>query len=436
MSIEVSRSDQRVTRILFTGIAKTLLPRLELRDLAPGDTLIRQGDESDAAYFLESGSLAVRAETVYGPTQLAKIEAPALIGEIGAFTGLSRIASVEAATEARLYRIDRAQLLALGREQPDLLLSVIEQLGQNMRAVNEGLALFANALSALEKRDFDASILKDLENPPPQLASFAAAFRRFAEQISIKRRQQDEMANAALIQKSFLPPAPAIDVQDGRVRIRAAMRPAREVGGDFYDFFALDTHRIALVIGDVCGKGLPASLFMSAAVTILRMAARETSDPVRIMSRANALLGRDNAASMFATVFYGVLDLRDGALDYCNCGHNAAVLLAVDGACRRLAGGGLPLAVCEDSPVTGQRISLTRGDRLVMFTDGLSEALDIANEEFGEARLLESLQRHYASPAEALLRQLFADVDAFTLEARQADDMTCVLLAWCADNAC
>jgi len=427
---EPGTSDPAAMRIVFADLAAMLLAVLPPRMLAPGETLMRQGEESDAAWFLDTGSLSVRTETLYGPVTVAALDAPCLIGEIGAFTGLARTASVEATTAARVYRIDRAQLLALGREKPELLFSVIEQLGQNIRSVNEGLALYANALAALERRDFDAAILDELANPPPQLAPFAAAFRRFAEQIFIKRRNQDEMANAALIQKSFLPAVANMDIDEGRVSVRSVMRPAREVGGDFYDYFRLDAHRLALVVGDVCGKGMPASLFMSAVMTTLRIAARETVDPAQILSRANALLGRDNAASMFATVFYGVLDLRDGVLDYCSCGHNPPVLIGPDGVCRRLVGGGLPLAVCEDAPVTGRRATLAHGDLLLMFTDGLSEALDVSDAEFGEARILDSLTRRHTTSLDDLLHGLFSDVDAFVGEAVQADDMTCVALAW------
>jgi phosphoserine phosphatase RsbU/P len=175
--------------------------------------------------------------------------------------------------------------------------------------VSKAVALYTNAFTALEKREFDRGILEDLVNPPPQLAEFSAAFRRLADRILTTQRQQEEIASAALIQRSFLPNEPTANISDSDFEIRARIRPAREVGGDFYDFFMLDADRLAIVVGDVCGKGIPASIFMTVVVTTLRTAAREEPDAASTIERTNAVLCRDNAASLFATVFYGVLNL-------------------------------------------------------------------------------------------------------------------------------
>ncbi|HEY8138376.1 MAG TPA: cyclic nucleotide-binding domain-containing protein, partial [Methylocystis sp.] len=185
-------------------VLKDIVASLAPIELRPGDILMRQGEVSDAAYFLESGSVLVYAETPYGPVSLATLEGPRLVGEIGAFADLERTASVKAVGAARVFRIGRAPLLELGRKSPELLMSVVRQLGQQIDSVNKAVALYTNALAALEKREFDEAILSDLAAPSPRLAEFAGAFRRFAGQILGKRRQQDEMAAAAMIQKSFL----------------------------------------------------------------------------------------------------------------------------------------------------------------------------------------------------------------------------------------
>src|SRR5262249_27005617 len=146
--------------------------------------------------------------------------------------------------------------------------------------------------------------------PPAALAEFSAAFHSFAEEISSKRRQEAELESAALIQHSFLPKQPHLHLVNRGLEVYGKIRPAREVSGDFYDFFMLDQDRMAIVIGDVCGKGIPASLFMAVVVTVLRMVARQEITVLLTMSRANSILCRDNLAQLFATVFYGVLDLR------------------------------------------------------------------------------------------------------------------------------
>jgi len=422
---ETSSSEQSF--MSSEALAK-ILAALRPINLQSGDVLIHQGEASDVAFFLESGSLLVYAETRYGTVSLATLQGPRLVGEIGALAGLARTTSVKALTPARVFRISRAQLFELSQKSPELLMSVVRQLGQQIDSVNRAVALFTNALAALERREFDRGILDDLVNPSPQLAEFSAAFGRFADQILSKQRQQDEMASAALIQQSFLPKESTVNVTDSDFEIRAKIRPTREVGGDFYDFFMLDADRLAIVIGDVCGKGIPASLFMAVVVTVLRTAAREEPDAASTISRANALLCRDNAASLFATVFYAVLNLRDGTLEYCNCGHNAPVHLPASGDPRRLTATGLPLALFADRPAAVSCIQLNPGDDLILFTDGVTEALSPLEEEFGDPLLVETLLNNRNSTTAELVSRLFAAVDSFAQEKEQADDITCVAI--------
>ena len=405
-----------------------VLASLHPIDLQSGDVLIHQGDASDAAYFLNGGSLLVYVETSYGPVSLATLQGPSLVGEIGALTGLARTTSVKALTPAQVFRIARAQLFELSQKSPELLMSVVRQLGQQIDSVNRAVALYTNALAALGTREFNSKILDELANPSPQLAEFSTAFRRFADEILSKRRQEAEMASAALIQQSFLPKQSAMNVADRDVEIEAKIRPTREVGGDFYDFYMLDADRLAIMIGDVCGKGIPASLFMAVVVTVLRTAAREEPDAASTIARANTVLCRDNAASLFATAFYAVLDLRSGALQYCNCGHNAPVLIPASGEPRRLLSTGLPLALFADRPATALSIQLNPGDNLVLFTDGVTEAINPLKEEFGDSLLLETLLRDQNLTTTALVSQLFTAVDDFALGEEQADDIACVVV--------
>ena len=423
-----AREDSSEQSFMSSEALAKVLASLRPIDLNSGDVLIHQGEASDAAFFLDSGSLLVYEETRYGPVTLATLQGPRLIGEIGALTGLVRTTSVKAIAPTRVFRISRPQLFELSQKSPELLMSVVRQLGQQIDSVNRAVALYTNALAALERQEFDKGILDDLANPPPQLAEFAATFSSFADQILSKRRQQEEMASAALIQQSFLPKESTVNVIDSDVEIRAKIRPAREVGGDFYDFFKLDADRLAIVIGDVCGKGIPASIFMAVVVTVLRTAAREEPDAASTIARANAILCRDNAASLFATTFYAVLNLRNGTLEYCNCGHNAPVHIPASGGPRRLAPTGLPLALFADRPAAASCIQLNPGDDLILFTDGVTEALNPSKEEFGERLLVETLLGSRDFPAAELVSRLFAAVDSFAQGEAQADDIACVAI--------
>ncbi len=403
-----------------------VLDSLDPLILQPEEVLLRQGEESDAAFFLDSGLVQVYEETRYGPVVLATLRAPRLIGEIGALAGLRRTASIKALTPATLFRINRAQLFKLSRRAPELLMGVVRQLGQQIESVSQAVALYTNALAALERRELDSSILEDLANPPGQLAEFSVAFNRLANQIRTKQRQQEEMASAAMIQYSFLPKETALNAIDKSVEVHAQIRPTREVGGDFYDIFMLDQDRLAIVMGDVCGKGIPASIFMAVVVTVLRMAAREEPDPASAIARTNAILCRDNTASLFATTFYGVLNLRTGALDYCNCGHTEPVRLPASGPPIRLDATALPLALFDDRPAAAASTRLDPGDRLILFTDGVTEAANALNEEFGDERLIEAIVKSRNATTPELVTALFAAVDGFSEGAAQADDIACV----------
>ncbi len=419
------------TRTADIGIAalEDLLQHLPLEQLAAGDTLVRQGDVSDFACYLISGSVAVFAESDYERVQLAALEAPRLIGELGVLAAFPRTATIEATTPIAFYRLTAQQLIDVGRAAPEFLLSVISQLGRQVAGMNSALSLYSNALSALERREFDARILDDLAHPSPQLVTFANAFKRFAVEIVDKRRKDDELASAALIQRSFLPRKDVLQDVTDIVDLSASMRPARDVGGDFYDYFMLDERRLAIAIGDVCGKGIPASLFMAVSISTLRSVALEERNVATTVARTNAILCRDNEANMFATLFYAVLDLETGELEYANCGHNAPYIVSPSGL-QSLPTTGIPLGLIRGRAAAAVKVQLAKEDRLVLFTDGVTEAMNHAKDEFTNARF-EALLRDPGSrtvPAADLVTAIFTAVDAFAAGEEQTDDITCLAL--------
>ena len=395
--------------------------------LRAGEAILVQGRAGKAAFFIASGEVEVLSETSYGAVRLASLAAPRLVGEVGAFAGLARTASVRALTDVTVYRIAREELVALGRAEPDLLLSVIADLGRQLEGFNRTISLYANALEALEHSEFDARILDDLNNPPPQAAAFTQAFHRFAKQILSKRRQEEEMASAAAIQRSFLPSRSALESVADCIDLEAMVLPTREVGGDFYDYFMLDSERLVFLLGDVCGKGLPASLFAAIVVTVLRTTLRDELQLGPAVKRANAILCRDNAACLFATLFIGVLDTRTGALEYCNCGHNAPLLVNAE-KITPLPATGLPIAMLDDRVAATANIQLAIADTLVVYSDGVTEALNVDSQEFGDENLEKVVRLLSNDGAKDGLKRVIDSVNAFAGEAQQADDITCMVV--------
>lgn len=238
------------------------------------------------------------------------------------------------------------------------------------------------------------------------------------------------MASAAIIQNSYLPKKDVLAGTEDALDLHVFMRPARNVSGDLYDFFPLDANRVVVAIGDVCGKGIPASLFMAVVMTVLRIAAREERSAEAIIARTNAILSRDNASSMFATLFFGILDLSDGTLEYCNCGHNPPLILLADGSIKSLAKTGLPLAIDADSLAQQRCVKLAPEDLLILFTDGVTEAMNPSEEEFTDGRLLDTLGAARTKDPETTVEFVLQAVKDFVEDAEQSDDITCIALRW------
>lgn len=213
----------------------------------------------------------------------------------------------------------------------------------------------------------------------------------------------------------------------------ATMDTAKEVGGDFYDFLMIDDDHLALVIADVSGKGIPASLFMMKAKTVLRNFAEngENFAPAEIMKRSNTHLSENNASSMFVTTFLAVLEISSGRLTMVNAGHNPPVLIRRSGKADYLdVAGGVILGAIPDADYAQSEITLEPGDRIYLYTDGVSEAFNRDKEMFGEERLLTLLQRTELSGTapEAFLRFVRRELLDFTQGAVQSDDITMMVL--------
>jgi len=209
----------------------------------------------------------------------------------------------------------------------------------------------------------------------------------------------------------------------------ARMLPATTMGGDFYDFIELSDGRVGLVRADVSGKGVPAAFFMAVARTNLRNLATRVAGPSACLTETNEVLCQQNPMDLFVTVFYGVYDPTTGVLTYSNGGHNPPYVRRVDGTVEALGGaGGLVLGMLPGSHYPEHRITLRAGDRLVLFTDGITEAFDVENRAYGEAALVEVIARAGAGSAADLVAAIFDSVAAFAGAAKQSDDITLSVL--------
>ena len=249
-------------------------------------------------------------------------------------------------------------------------------------------------------------------------------------------RLAGEMEAARRIQLGSLPNATRAFPGEVRFAVDAMIEPAREVGGDLYDFFMVDDRRLCFLIGDVSGKGVPASLFMAVIKALARsFATRLAGGPAEIVSAANLDLSRENVETLFVTLLLGVLDVESGQLELVNAGHEGPWRLGAD---RRLeqvvAGpleGGPPLCVVDDFDYQVHRVQLLPGDRLCMVTDGITEAANAAQELYGNARLSTALAGLDAAPdAATITRAVREDVGRFVAGAEPSDDLAILVVHW------
>jgi serine phosphatase RsbU (regulator of sigma subunit) len=271
------------------------------------------------------------------------------------------------------------------------------------------------------------------------LADTARKERTLERLVQVQRedsaRLSGELQAAQRVQMATLP-RPEVLGADPRLDLHAALQPAREVGGDLYDFFMLDERRLFLLVGDVAGKGLSASIFMAVSKALCKSAMLRAPDADigAIMVVANGEVSRDNPGNLFVTAFAAILDLQSGELHYCNAGHDNPYRLHPSYAApmRIVDGDGPPLCAVPDFDYRGARLQLRRGELLCLMTDGVTEAQDSHGQLYGNQRLqhlLLQLQQRSAG-AQAVVQALQADVAAFATAAEPADDLTILALRW------
>ena len=280
----------------------------------------------------------------------------------------------------------------------------------------------------------------DFATKPIDLDDLSVTIEKAIEQINyIKQSQQEhsqleslktDLAVAGEIQQAILPrifpPFPEFcDTLD----LAASMTPAKDVGGDFFDFFRIDEDRIGLVMADVSGKGVPAAIFMAVSRTLIRAIGMQGNTPAETMKCSNNLLCKESVNCMFVTVFYAIYNVKTGHLCYCNAGHNSPFLTHNDGKVEMLPmSSNCIIGAIEGLDYTEGTLQLEKGDVLTMYTDGVNEAVNNAFEEYGDQRLADTLGQMFGKNCQDTIDGLLQSVRTFADGAPQSDDITMLSL--------
>ena len=276
----------------------------------------------------------------------------------------------------------------------------------------------------------------DFATKPIDLDDLSLTIKKAIEQIEYIKQSQEEhtqleslktdLAVAGEIQQAILPRIfPPFPENEHQLDIAASMNAAKDVGGDFYDFFRIDEDRIGFVIADVSGKGIPAAIFMAVSRTLIRATGIRGGKPSECLTYSNQLLAKESVDCMFVTVFYGIYTISTGEITYCNAGHNPPYILKPDSSVEVLP---MPqdflVGAIDGLEYHDNHIKLEPGETLVMFTDGVNEAMNIDFKEFGDERFEESLKKCAGMDCQQIIDTVKADVAAFVGEAEQSDDIT------------
>ena len=241
----------------------------------------------------------------------------------------------------------------------------------------------------------------------------------------ILQRLQEEMRLAYEIQVDLLPKSqPVIP----GYQIAGKSIPAKDVGGDYYDFIEIDDSNLAFCLGDISGKGIPAAILMANLQASLRGQAKLKRPCKECVSFTNDILFHNTSPTKFATLFYGILNKDTNEITYCNAGHNEPFLFSGNTVFRKFSAGGIIVGVTPSFPYNEETIKLHPGDSLIIYSDGITEAMDKKEEEFDEDRLEEAIKKHINEPAAEMLENLINEVKQFTMNTPQTDDMTLVII--------
>jgi phosphoserine phosphatase RsbU/P len=398
---------------LFAAVPLAELRRLasSLREISIDQDalLFREGDDGDRFYLVAEGYLEIVKAIATADERLLRVLGPGeFVGEMSFLNRDGRrTASVRARSAARLLEMRRSQLETLLRRHPAMAYDMARVLSMRLQQA-------------------DNATIRDLHEKNQQLTAALQELQDAQARLIEKEAIERELHVAHEIQVSMLPRAmPRLAGFD----IGARMVPARSVGGDLFDVMTLDENRVGIVVGDVADKGIPAALFMALTRSVVRAEASRGAHPVDALLRVNAHLLDMNEATMFVTLLYGILDRRTRMFIYARAGHELPLLLTEHGEVIRPQGArGQALGLLSDPDLGESRLRLPVGSRLLLYTDGVTDALAQDDEAFGLERLRQALGTRRQLDAQALCDHLIEMLRAFRGSAPQNDDMTLLVI--------
>jgi len=389
-------SPLQLFRDIPRNIVQELLESCPVREFATEATVLTPGQTNEHIYMLLAGRLRVHLDAVDSANPIV-IEVGGCIGELSIIDGKPVSAYVVAEKGSRLLTIPQEAFWARILPNPGVARNLLRVLTERMRRNNDAV----------------------LEGMRRQL---------------LYEHLQKELRLAREIQASMLPGRRPRN--GSALDICAAMEPAREVGGDLYDFFEIGDGALCFLVGDVSDKGLPAALFMARTMDIVRVVTRlmlgprrSAPEPADIIECVNRELCQNNASCMFVTLFFGVLDPRSGRLRYCNAGHNAPYVTGAGAHVRALESArGVPLGVKSGSVYRTFEATLAPEETLFVFSDGVTEAMNASRAFYGEARLEQVLAACSGRASEDVIDSVVASVAAFVGDVARSDDITALAI--------
>ncbi len=301
-----------------------------------------------------------------------------------------------------------------------VIISAYGDMSNIRKAMNRGASDFIT--KPIDFKDLEITIFNSIEQ--------YLILKKAMEAQTMLSDLEKELAIANSIQQSIIPhqfkPYPTND----NFEVLGTMIPAKQVGGDFFDFFPLDQNRLGFLIADVSGKGIPAALFMAMSRAVIRTLAQRSISPQECLKEANRILCLDNDTCMFVTAFYGIFDIESGQIECSNAGHNPPYILSTDGSLKEIARyEGIPLGVLEQSTYSQHSFKLNKDDCLVLYTDGIVEAMNPQSQLYTEERFEVSLKKfHKGESLFMLITHILDDLHHFTAGAIQSDDIALLCL--------